>query len=90
MTEAVPRPVPFKYSAQQFRFMSQTAPRPVPFNMVVPSKIEQMAQLVASFRTTIPSTAATGTTATKQVNPVHVHQYTSRKAPLGHCAHVHK
>ena len=28
--------------------------------------------------------------ATKQVNPAHVHPETSRKAPLGHCAHVHK
>ena len=27
---------------------------------------------------------------TKQINPVHVHQDTSHKAPLGHCAHVHK
>ena len=27
---------------------------------------------------------------TKQVNPVHVHQDTSHKAPLEHCAHVHK
>ena len=51
----------------------------------------QMAQLVASFRTTTPSAPAmTDTTTTKQVNPVHVHQDTSRKAPLAHCAHVHK
>ena len=53
----------------------------------------QMAQLVASFRTTTPSrtgTAMTDTTTTKQVNPVHVHQETSQKAPLGLCAHVHK
>ena len=49
-----------------------------------------MAQLVASFRTTTPFTATTGTTTTKQVNPVQVHQDTSHKAPLGHCAHVHK
>ena len=50
----------------------------------------QMTQSVASFRTTTPSTAMTGTMTTKQVNPVHVHQDTSCKAPLGHCAHVHK
>ena len=50
----------------------------------------QMAQPVASFRTTTPSTAMTGTMTTKQVNPVHVHQDTSCKAPLRHCAHVHK
>ena len=49
-----------------------------------------MAQPVASFRTTTPSTATTGTTTTKQVNPVHVHQDTSCKASLGHCVHVHK
>ena len=51
--------------------------------------VHNMAQLVTSFRTTTPSTATTGTT-TKQVNPVHVHSDTSHKAPLGHCAHVHK
>ena len=51
----------------------------------------QMAQLVASLRTTTSSTPAmTDTMTTKQVNPVHVHQDASRKAPLGHCAHVHK
>ena len=54
------------------------------------TQIEQMAQLVASFRTTTPSTAMTGKMTTKQVNPVCVHQDTSCKAPLGHCAHVHK
>ena len=53
-------------------------------------QIEQLAQPVTSFRTTTPSTAMTGTMTTKQVNPVHVHQDTSHKAPLGHCAHVHK
>ena len=51
---------------------------------------QNMAQPVTSFRTTTPSTATTGTTTTKQVNPVHVHQDTSCKAPLRHCAHVHK
>ena len=50
----------------------------------------QMAQLVASFRTTTPSTAMTGKTTTKVFNPVHVYQDTSCKAPLGLCAHVHK
>ena len=54
------------------------------------TQIEQMALPVASFRTTTPSTAMTGIATTKQVNPVHVHPDTSRKAPLGHCAHVHK
>ena len=51
---------------------------------------QNMAQPVASLRTTTPSTATTGTTTTKQVNPVHVHHDTLRMAPLGHCAHVHK
>ena len=51
---------------------------------------QNMAQPVASFRTTTPSTAMTGTITTKQVNPVHVHQDTSHEAPLGQCAHVHK
>ena len=49
-----------------------------------------MVQAVTSFRTTTPSTAMTGTMTTKQVNPVHVPQDTSCKAPLEHCAHVHK
>ena len=50
-----------------------------------------MAQPVASFRATTPSAPAmTDTTTTKQVNPVHIHQDTSHKAPLAHCAHVHK
>ena len=49
--------------------------------------IHNMAQLVTSFRTTTLSTAMTGRTTTKQVNPVHPD--TSRKVPLGHCMHVH-
>ena len=49
-----------------------------------------MAQLATSFRTTTHSTAMTGKLTTKQVNPVHVHQDTSCKAPLGHCTHVHQ
>ena len=42
--------------------------------------------MVTSFRTTIPSTAMTGRTTTKQVNSVH--QDTPCKAPLGHCIHA--
>ena len=50
-----------------------------------------MAQPVASFRTTTPSApATTDTTTTKQFDPVHVHENTSRNAPPAHCAHVHK
>ena len=47
-----------------------------------------MAQPVTSFKTTTPSTATTGKTTKKQVNPVHPD--TSGKAPLGHCMHVHQ
>ena len=54
------------------------------------TNMTQMAQPVASFRTTTPSAPAMTDTTTKQVNPVHVHQETSCEAPLGHCAHVHK
>ena len=55
------------------------------------TQMTQMAQMVTSFRTTTLSTpATTDTVTTKQVNPVHVHQDTSCKAPLAHCAHVHK
>ena len=51
----------------------------------------QMAQPVASFRTTTSSAPAmTDTTTTKQVDPVHVHENTSQNAPPAHCAHVHK
>ena len=63
---------------------------------MVPSMIHtintaQMAQPDTSFRTTTPSApATTDTTTTKQVNHVHVHQDTSCKAPLAHCAQVHK
>ena len=51
----------------------------------------QMAQSVASFRTTTPSAPSmTDTTTTKQVDPVHVHENTSQNAPPAHCTHVHK
>ena len=61
------------------------------FHTMNTAQMEQMAQPVASFRTTTPSAPAmTDTTTTKQVNPVHVHQETSCKALLAHCAHVHK
>ena len=49
--------------------------------------IQNMAQLTTSFRTTTPSTATTGRTTTKQVNPV---QETPRKAHLEPCMHVHQ
>ena len=50
----------------------------------------QMAQPVASFRTTTPSAPAMTDTTTKQVDPVHVHENTSWNAPPAHCAHVHR
>ena len=49
-----------------------------------------MAQLTTSFRTTTPSTATTGRTTIKQVNPVQVPQETSCKAHLESCMHVHQ
>ena len=54
------------------------------------TNIAQMAQPIASFKTTTPSTPAMTDTTTIQVNPVHVPQETSREAPLPNCAHVHK
>ena len=49
-----------------------------------------MAQLTTSFRTTTPSTVTTGRMTTKQVNPIQVHQDTSRKVHLESCMHVHQ
>ena len=54
------------------------------------TKTENMAKPTTSFRTTIPSTAMTGRTTTKQVNPVQVPQETSCKAHLESCMHVHQ
>ena len=52
--------------------------------------VQHTAQPMTSFRTTTPSTATTGRTTTKQVNPVHIHPETSCKSPLEHCMHVHQ
>ena len=52
--------------------------------------VQHMAQPTTSFRTTTPSTATTGRTTTKQVNPVQVHSETSCKALLEHRMHVHQ
>ena len=52
--------------------------------------VQHMAQPMTSFRTTTPSTAITGRTTIKQVNPVHIHPETSHKALLEHCLHVHQ
>ena len=52
--------------------------------------IQNMAQPTTSFWTTTPSTATTGRTTTKQVNPVQVPQDTSCNAHLESCMHVHQ
>ena len=52
--------------------------------------VQHMTQATTSFRTTTPSTAITGRTTTKQVNPVQVHPETSSKTLLEHCMHVHQ
>ena len=52
--------------------------------------VQPVAQPTTSFKTTTPSTAITGRTTTKQVNPVQVHQETSCKALPEHCTHVHQ
>ena len=52
--------------------------------------VQHTAQLMTSFRITTPSTAMSGRTTTKQVNPVHIHPETSHKTLLEHCTHVHQ
>ena len=52
--------------------------------------VQYTAQMTTSFRTTTPSTATTGRTTTKQVNPVHIHPETPCQALLEHCMHVHQ
>ena len=52
--------------------------------------VQPTAQPTTSFRFTTPSTAMTGRTTTKQVNPVHIHPETSHKELLEHCTHVHQ
>ena len=60
------------------------------FHSATNTLAQNMAQLTTSFRTTTPSTATTGRTTTKQVNPVQVHPETPCKALLEHCMHVHQ
>ena len=52
--------------------------------------LQNMAQPTTSFRTTKLSTATTGRTTRKQVNPVQVPQDTSCKVQLESCMHVHQ
>ena len=73
----------------QYKYHSNTVPNSS--KMFHTINTTQMAQPVASFRTTTPSAPAiTDTTTTKQVDPVHVHEKSSQNAPPAHCAHVHK
>ena len=60
------------------------------FHSVINTFTQNMAQPTTSFRTTTLSTAMSGRTKTKQVNPVQVHQQTPCKALLEHCMHVHQ
>ena len=57
------------------------------FHSVTNTLTQNMAQPTTSFRTTTPSTATTGRTTTKQVNPV---QGTPHKAHLESYMHVHQ
>ena len=76
--------MPHPYEAQ---YPSSTVPIYTKNTMIT---VQPVAQLTTSFRTTTPYTATTGRTTTKQVNPVQVHQETSRKALPEHCMHVHQ
>ena len=76
--------MPHLYKGQ---YPSSTMPIDMKNTMIM---VQPTAQPMTSFRTTKPSTATTGRTTTKQVNPVQVHQETSHKALLEHCTHVHQ
>ena len=56
----------------------------------ITNTVQNTAQSVTPFRTTTPSTAITGRTTTKQVNPVQVHPDTSCEVLLRHCMHVYQ
>ena len=71
--------MPHPYKGQ---YPSSTVPIDKKNTMIM---VQPVAQLMTSFRTTTPSTAITGITTTKQVNPVQVHQVL-----LEHCTHVHQ
>ena len=72
--------MPHQYKGQ---YPSSTMPIHMKNTMIM---VQPTAQPTTSFRTTNPSTAMTGRTTTKQVNPVQVHQETSCKAHLEHYA----
>ena len=69
--------MPHPYKGQ---YSSSTIPIDTKNTMLM---VQPTAQPMTSFRTTTPSTAMTGRMTTKQVNPVQVHQETSRM-------HVHQ
>ena len=100
-SSTTPSTVPKQYKGPYpFSTMPNTAPHPykgqycsstMPTDSGKPSiTVQYPAQLMISFRTTTPSTAMTGRTTTKQVNPVHLHPETSCKTLLEHCMHVHQ
>ena len=76
--------MPHPYKGQ---YPSSTMPIDTKNTMIT---VQPTAQPTTSFRTTTPSTAMTGRTTTKQVNPVQVHQETSCKVLLEHCMHIHQ
>ena len=69
------------------QYPSSTVPIDMKNTMIM---VQPAAQPMTSFRTTTPSRATAGRMTIKQVNPVQVHQETSRKALLEHCTHVHQ
>ena len=83
-SSTMPSTTPHLYEGQ---YNSSTMPIDLEKTMIT---VQPMAQLMTSLRTTTPSTAMTGRMTTKQVNPVQVHQETSRKALLENCTHVHQ
>ena len=83
-SSTVPSTAPHWYEGQ---YHSSTMPTDLRKSMIT---VQPTAQLTTSFRTTTPSTATTGRMTTKQVNQVHIHPETSRKALLEHCMHVHQ
>ena len=63
------------------QYPSSTMPIDMKNTMII---VQPTGQLMTSFKTTTPSTAITGRTTTKQINPVQVHQETPSKALLEH------
>ena len=83
-SSTMPSTTPHPYEGQ---YHSSSMPIDLKKAMIM---VQPVAQPMTSFRTTTPSTATTGRTTTKQVNPVQAHPETSHKALLKHCMHVHQ